>query len=62
MPDTGVPAVSNNVTVTVDDEDPSFATDPGTAMTVEVIADTGPWKVTWAFWDRRVLSVASVAL
>ena len=47
-PETGVPEESNKVTVMVEVEVPLSGTEVGEATVVEVAAETGPWKVTWA--------------
>ena len=48
-PETGVPLASSRVTVMVELAVPLLATWVGLATTLEVPADTGPWKVTVGF-------------
>jgi hypothetical protein len=62
LPDTGVSLESSRVTVTVEDEVPSSATEAGDADTVDDEPDTGPWNTTWAVSVTGVPSVLSVAV
>src|SRR2546422_407223 len=63
LPLTGWLATSLSVTVIVDVVDPSAGTDVGFALTVDVLALTGPTvKFTVAVWLIVIESVVSVAV
>jgi hypothetical protein len=61
LPETGLLFTSFNVTVIVEVVAPSAGTEVGEAETVEVLALTGPIKVTVAVCVITRLSVVSVA-